>query len=520
MPLRIDIHSHNFMCSKFDHRTKRILLGFAGHVSQVDWIKNPDYSPHGPDRRKRIRKIIKTFGALRRDRTEMRFHINHYDDFMQHVKANGLWDKDIKVVDHRKTMYTPESANFTIIDGKKPYQGQIPKIEYLKRNDLNSKILISQTGSGKSLMASRALQDISERIFMGLTRKTYSEKWLEDFKKIFLLYDEDMITINGASDLKEVVRQGRQKELEAKIIICSMKTLQTFFKDYEEGEDVIEKYGCLPGDLMEVLGIGVRFIDEVHEHFHTVFKWDLYTHCPQTMNLTATMIDDNPFVEKMMWVMFPKWTRPPVTDYDRYIESVAYGYGFSEFGERHLHYIQYGLGSYSHIMYEKSLLKNQRCLNKYFELTQHVASNEFFSVKEQGQKLIIYCSMVKMCDRLAQYFAKEYPHLVVKSYTSKDDYENLMSADIIVSTPLSAGTAVDIPNLRTVIMTVSISSRRQNAQMLGRLRHLLKYPGTTPTFAYLVNRDIDKQVDYHRKKVILFNELTKHQREENTSYKV
>jgi hypothetical protein len=71
-----------------------------------------------------------------------------------------------------------------------------------------------------------------------------------------------------------------------------------------------------------------------------------------------------------------------------------------------------------------------------------------------------------------------------------------------VTTIISAGTAVDKANLRTVIQTVSVSSTVANIQNLGRLRKL--DDGKDVRFAYLYAENIRKQVQYHHRREDLF----------------
>ena len=66
----------------------------------------------------------------------------------------------------------------------------------------------------------------------------------------------------------------------------------------------------------------------------------------------------------------------------------------------------------------------------------------------------------------------------------------------------SAGTAVDIDKLSTVIMTTAMNSSQGNIQGMGRLRELKD--GSTPRFLYFVCTDIDTHIRYHvRKREIL-----------------
>lgn len=514
--VQLDVYSHNVRCTEFDGRTLQVLLSFCSRVARFDWVKNPAYNPHGPDRRKRIRKLVALYAVVNKERTEIRFHRHLYDDLLMHLKANGVYTKEITVIEH--DVHPGKDATFEIIDGKTPRPGQIPKIEHLKREDLRSKLLVAQTGHGKTLMVSRAIAHRGKRVVMALTRVVYIDKWKQDLREIYGLKPGTLVTVQGAAQLKTLVDCAVYGDLDAKFIIISMKTLQKFFEDYENGVDCIAKYGTTPGELLQVLDAGVRLIDEVHEHFHTVFKLDLYTHVAETMNLTATMIDESEMVEKMMWLMFPAKTRPKPTPYDKYILGIAHFYNLSKESMKWLRWHQKGLGSYNHTRFEQSLLMRPKLLYRYLDMVHEIAIQEFVKRREGDQKLLIFSATVAMCDEVKKYMKKYQPHLDVRRYTSDDPFSTLEEADVISSTILSSGTAVDIPDLRTAILTPAVGSRRQNAQAVGRLRRMANYPETTPTFVWLVCYDIEEHLNYHDKKTELFKQLIREQRTERQGF--
>jgi len=369
-----------------------------------------------------------------------------------------------------------------------------------------------------TMMALRAIHTQNKRVFLALTKNVYTEKWIDDVEDAYACKKGDIVVIKGTKQLATLIACAQNDDLDAKFIICSMRTLQMYIEKYEAGDDVIGEYGCNPEDLFPTLKVGIRFIDEVHEHFHTVFKLDLYSHVSETINLTATLIDDNVFVERMMRVMFPMNERPPKSPYDKYIETIAYSYGFSDEGRRAIPYKQPGRGSYSHVRFESSVMKSKKYLNRYLGFIQKTAEETFFGVRQDKQRLLIFCSTIAMCEEVVKHFKTHYPKLNVAKYTAEDNYETLLSADVVVSTLLSAGTAVDIPDLRTVIMTTAIGSRRQNVQALGRLRRMSRYPTTTPTFAYFVCSDIEEHLKYYEKKVEVFADKTLVHKVEHTSF--
>lgn len=108
-----------------------------------------------------------------------------------------------------------------------------------------------------------------------------------------------------------------------------------------------------------------------------------------------------------------------------------------------------------------------------------------------------------MATELTQMYQAKYPALKVRRYCEQDPFDNLNEADLIITTVISAGTAVDIANLRVVVQTVCISSSVANIQTLGRLR---KLSGDRDTrFCYIYADNLNKQRSYHNRRVELFS---------------
>jgi hypothetical protein len=94
----------------------------------------------------------------------------------------------------------------------------------------------------------------------------------------------------------------------------------------------------------------------------------------------------------------------------------------------------------------------------------------------------------------------------------------LERSDIGVSTVLSAGTAVDIKNLRYNLMTTAIDSQQSNEQTLGRTRLLKDWPDITPRFRYFVCSSIEKHMLYHRNKLDYFKGKVKSHGQEQSPF--
>ena len=104
-----------------------------------------------------------------------------------------------------------------------------------------------------------------------------------------------------------------------------------------------------------------------------------------------------------------------------------------------------------------------------------------------------------MCATIVEHLQSQYPSLKIGKYTEEESYEVLDELDIIVSTPISAGTAVDISDLQVCLNLVALGSSQANLQMIGRLREL-RGVDINPLFIYVYCTDIEKHVEYHQKK--------------------
>ena len=95
-------------------------------------------------------------------------------------------------------------------------------------------------------------------------------------------------------------------------------------------------------------------------------------------------------------------------------------------------------------------------------------------------------------------------------YVEDDPYEHVIESDIRVSTLGSSGTAIDIPGLRCVILTISVRSIQSNEQVMGRLR---KLPDRDVKFYAWNAANVPKQVEYQKQRIELLRDkvlLTRH----------
>lgn len=508
--LKIDRYSHYFKVSGFNVKTKHLVIGFAGRMVQLQLTPNPNKQ----SKKKFVPKPTKLFAGITHDRSEFRFHIEQWDIFFEHLQINGIYEKEIQIIDHKPVAGT--DVVFKAVDERKPRDYQVPQIEYLEKEQ-TIKVLTAQTGRGKTFMALTAIRTLGKRTLLTLTKDTYISKWKDDVVEAYGLKPGEVIIVKGKDALAGLIELAKRKEIEdIKFIICSSKTLAMFIDAYEkQDKEALKEYGCNPDKMYELLGIGVKLIDESHEHVHSTYRQFMYTHVAQSISLSATLINDSNFISKVIDTMYPHYLRPEPTAYDKYIDVYNCLYSINPEHRRSINYIQRGMGSYSHVALEASIMKDRRLFENYMTIMESIIEELYLKKRNEGKKLLIFASTIKMCNLIVEYFSRKYPKENIAKYTADDDYETLLNTTWIVSTLGSAGTGVDVPDLMVAISSVAVGSKVQNIQSLGRLRRLSD--DTVPIFAYMSCVDIPNHLEYHQKKVGLFADKTNQHLEIDTN---
>lgn len=509
----ITVSSHAFKVTEFNSE-------FAGHLMQFcrRFIKHKIESKMINGRRVLTKTPDRVFAAATKSRKELRFHINCLEDFKNHMRNCGYNTARLKFVQ----LEVPEGRNVTFDFTNPDVAPREHQEEWLKYQldldpvKVNNKINTLQTGKGKTFCAIYQMVKMQKLTIITLMPK-YINTWLVGLADFVELKSDDIMVVQGSLELNAAMRLAEKGAIKAKIVIISLPTFQYFMSEYEDNDGVMQHYDYTPDQFWEVMEPGLLVVDEGHESIHALFRYDLYCNVRNKIVLSATLEADDPFVNEMYAVIYPKTIRFRGGEYDKYIESVALMYGLNS--TKKVKYGGFG-GTYSHVKFEQTIMKDRKLLDEYLKFIGNACDFFFFKVKEPGQKLLVYCATVDMCIKVVAYFMHRYKeqNLDVRKYTQEDPKTTLYEAEVTVSTLMSAGTGVDIPGLRTVLMTVAIGSKQKNDQALGRLRRLKDYPNTTPTFAYFVCGNIKPQMEYHRKKLENFANKTLSQRTFNSGF--
>lgn len=506
--VRVDVYSHHFRLSHFERGVKDALFEYCRRVAKYGMVRQGNG--------RFVRGMVKVFVGVTRDREEFSFHINEFDEVVAHLGRYGIASRQLWLVPH--PLYEPASADMNYIDHRTPRQTQGEMIDYIQAPG-RTKIITLAPGGGKTFVTSAALAKIRQRSFFCI-KPRYIEKWIGDLKESFQLDKHELMVVRGSRNFKQLLELGAAGELEANFILCSNSTYFQYLKNYEVYKNKLLELGypCLPWNMLETLGVGIRVIDEVHQDFHLNFRQDLYSHVPKTLSLTGTLESDDQFINGRNEVMFPYPERFHNNFNMVHVKAEALVYQMPRVDERGIKYMNHALKSYNHVRFEQSIMKKKKLLNSYFEMVFDILKRRFIERREPEQKIVIYFSTIDMCTLATEFIKERAPQANVIRYVGEDEYKKMLKGEIIVTTLKSLGTAIDVPDLRMILLTDAISSRQANLQCMGRLRPLKRWPDTAPEFLYLVNTDIQKHRDYHLKKIDVFRGQVVSHHETMTSY--
>lgn len=467
------------------------LNGFTGRTLTKErgrWISKPD----------------KLYGFRNKDRTEFRIHINALDEFKNFLKINWITPNLYKVVYRDPPPFY--SVDFKVRSEWSPRKDQVPAIDYILDFNNTSRIknLALYTGAGKGFISMASISKLKSRTLV-MVKPMYIEKWYNELMTILDLTMEDVMVVKGGENLQGLIELGKNNLLNSKIIILSNRTYQNYIKAYETDEASPEflSYGCHPDDFYDVIKVSTLLIDEVHQDFHANFKTFLYCNASLSISLSATLISYDKFLMKMYSIAFPPQSRYKGEVMEKYIKMFPVSYRFKE--PNKIRVKEFGSDNYSHIAFEKSIMYRPWVLDGYLKLISFIVDTSYIKEYLPKDKCVIFASSVKFCTILTEYLKKKYPDKVVKRYVEDDPLDNILTCDIGVTTIISGGTALDIPDLRVTINTINIDSAASNIQTRGRLR---KLKDRDVKYFYTYCEQIPKHKEYHGRRVELLKETT------------
>lgn len=504
--MRIDLYTHFFKVSHIHPSVYYALRRAFQELLQTQFVKI----------RGKVQKQNKNIFAAKSDEGEYRFHINYLPRFKEFLRDGLINDDEINYFKHEYP--EPEEIDVKVTDKMVMRDYQEEAISYIL-DEGHSKLIALATGCGKSVVAAKAGELLGYRAII-IVLGRYKEKWRDDVLELYGP-DTNFIVVKGLAQLLSIIEQAKEGQPVPDVIIVTTTTMQLYIKEWEKHQGKEIEGMVPPEEMYSILKIGYRIIDEAHQHFHMVFKNDLYTNLYKAVYLTATLESNDKFIQAMYNLIWPKNMRGQAVKPAPYDKTTALLY-------QHLNPDRVRWKSnqgYSHVMYEQSIWKHIPSRVEYLDMIGDVVEQKFLPLYEPGKKMLIFCSLVDTCKEVADYLNQRFKDKKwqISKFTAEDNKEIIDTNDITVSTLGKAGTALDISGLIVCFNTVALAEPKANLQAKGRLRDLSKKPGfehIVPEYIYTVATDIPRHVQYHQEKKMLFAGRTTRITEERVPYTI
>jgi len=440
----------------------------------------------------------KKYYGITEDNRSIFIHRNSYKALVKHLANVQVAEDRIKVIDIPVPVAAP--ATFTVKEkfSMRDYQKTI--LEDILRPHLHSARVDLQTGKGKTYTSLEAQAALACRTCIMVPPK-YFGIWEEALKDVYEDIELRFVRVSGSAELQMMIDRGIQDDLAGiDVVLVSNVTYRAYIDAFERLGDQLHTvgYNAPPPRFHEALKIGLQINDEIQEDPGLLFRTDMYTNVAKQIYLSATPFTGNDYVTKMIDLMLPPETCCRLPEYDSYINVVGVLYSDASVTSRD--YLTPFKNTYNHARYETQMMKSKKRLTAYNEMIARILYGQYIHDRIQEQKALILCATTVFIDQLVKFLKEKYGDLQINEHYSGSPYSRLMENDVTVSTIKSSGTGVDIPNLREVLLLQATDSKKDNIQILGRLRKLKLFPDITPRLTYMICQHIPQQVRYHRNK--------------------
>lgn len=458
-----------------------------------------------------VSQLVYSMGDICRQSTK----IPHYTHKNQRKTGRIFYKLSIRSKTPRK-YFTRVSKRLERLGEESQYSGNlmlaIESITKLKKYEKTVCIMVEHPRhlyvmqdyivTHNTFIAMNAISKIKKKTAILILPK-YIDKWVEDIHKYTYTKPDRVYIVRGSDSLIWLMEHPEEAKKDYDFFIFSMRTISNYLTEYIDvpmKDYHYLKYPVEPQDLFKLLGIGVLLVDEVHQEFHNFYYSILYFTVDKVIALSATLVSDKNKMTDIHATIFPDNKRiSNLVKLHKHVNLNVIKY-YIDRGNKIRCESNHG---YSHIKFEQYVLSNSRLLKQMDTMYMKYVKRDFLDIRQSGDKLLVFCSTVDMCRHLSTVIDRHCNdnglNLKVGTYVESDSYDDMLKLDIIVSTVISSGTAIDIPGLLTVIQTISIGSMVANIQAFGRLRR--RKDGRECIYDSIYCYDINKQRGLQKRRI-------------------
>lgn len=365
------------------------------------------------------------------------------------------------------------------------------KNKYSYVNKYSQLLLNIGTGIGKTYVSVAAMTIIGYKTMVITHTDKIKNQWINTFIDMTDLTENEVCNISGSDVINKLLKNDN---LKYKVYVVNHGTIHAYARS--NGWSAIS-------ELFKYLKIGMKIYDEAHLFFGNIIRTDLYTNTKKTIYLTATFERTDPSEVRLFKLCFKnivKFENNKDSKKSDRKHIIYLGVLYNSKPPLDVQASMYTFKGFNKIRYSNYIKDN----DEFFDSLEHVMK---FAITKEG-KIIVMASKIETAEKIKDFLIDIFKDKTIASIHSKvkeSEREKALDADIICTTPQSAGTGFDLPGLRTIIMTESYSSKVEAKQVSGRLREYNKVDNTF--YIEMVDIGFSRVFDMYKNRLPVFKKL-------------
>jgi superfamily II DNA or RNA helicase len=334
-------------------------------------------------------------------------------------------------------------------------------IKFLMKTNNPQKFLCLPTGKGKTYCSIHYVFKSKKLPITFVDQENLMEQWKKSILHFTSIKEEQIYLISGRSSIDKLMKMTKKELSKYKWFIAIHRTINNYL---EEDFDNV-------GKLFDKLGIGVKLYDEAHVEYQNIFLVDSLTNT-ESIYITATPSRSNPIEDNVYQKIFKDVPMFKVDDelLERYHNVIIVKYNSKpSLDDQAKMKSKYGFDVNKWCSY---ILQD----GKYEDFANMIISvlNKINKNKDKKTALLFHTmeGNAILQDDLQNEFKDIQVGRFDSSIKNKDKRMKEWEKNIIVTTDMSFGKAIDVKELMIVLDTVPFGSKVMTEQMLGRLREI------------------------------------------------
>jgi len=370
-----------------------------------------------------------------------------------------LFSRD-EYINKRKQVDPYNETKFSL---KYPARDSIQQeaINFLLKNINLQKFLCLPTGKGKTYCSIHYVFKTRKLPITFVDQENLMEQWKKSILYFTSIKEEEIFLISGKNTIDKLMKMNKKELSKYKWFIAIHRTIANYI---DEDFDNAEK-------MFTHLGIGVKLYDEAHVEYKNIVLVDSLTNT-ESIYITATPSRSDPIEDSVYQRIFKDVPMFKLDDdiLERYHNVIIVKYSsHPSLDDQAKMKSKYGFDINKWCKYILQDGKYENFANMIISIINKIN-------KKRDKKTALLFHTMEGNSILQEDLKNEFKDIEVGRFDSsiknKNERAKEWDKDLIITTDMSFGKAIDVKNLIIVLDAVPFGSKVMTEQILGRLRQI------------------------------------------------